>query len=386
MAEKTTKTVKTVTIENRGGFHDDSFFKDSWDSWDNAMKDVVQKWDKDAPSAANRNAANTTTRTTTTSTVSNLPSTETRNVYRQIRSSNVTSDDSQAVSCTEEDDRFQMVIDVKDFKPEGINVKVVDDKIVVEGKIEKKEGNSVSTQQFVRRFMLPPNVDFAKITSALSKDGVLKINAPKQPNARPSLTSSTTTTRSSISSPSNPQNTREVTTFTTTVPDRRGLTSSQKKEEWSTSFDEMVEKSQREMQEMMNRHTIHTSVEPPSPVALQQSSSIPSSSIVVAPPRGVLTSKDVIRKGDTVTEREEKRWEDKPAPGVTRQHHAVTEVSKLKGPDGTVLGNQERRKQESEAGGEHEEILPDGTKRKTFTKSYETRQVFTSSSNHPKAL
>ena len=72
-----------------------------------------------------------------------------------------------------------MVIDVKDFKPEDINVKVVDDKIVVEGKIEKKEGNSVSTQQFVRRFLLPPNVDFAKISSALSKDGVLKINAPK---------------------------------------------------------------------------------------------------------------------------------------------------------------------------------------------------------------
>ena len=206
-----------------------------------------------------------------------------------------------------------------------------------------------------------------------------------QPGSRPSLTSSTTTTtRSSLSAPSNPQNPREITTFTTTVPDRRGMTS-QKKDEWSSSFDEMVEKSQREMQEMMNRHTIHTSVEPPSPVVLQNSVT-PSSSLVVAPPKGVLTSKDVIRKGDTVTEREEKRWEDKPAPGITRQHHAVTEVSKLKGPDGTVLGNQERRKQESEAGGEHEEILPDGTKRKTFTKSYETRQVFTSSSSHPKAL
>lgn len=178
MSESTTKSTKTVTVEKRGGFHDDTFFKDSWDSWDQAMKDVVQRWDTDVPSGLS-NTSNTTRRTTTTTT--EAAPVETRNIYRQIRSSNVTSDDSQAVSCTEEDDKFKMVIDVKDFKPEHINVKVVDDKIVVEGKIEKKEGTSVSTQQFVRRFMLPPNVDFGKISSALSKDGVLKINAPKTP-------------------------------------------------------------------------------------------------------------------------------------------------------------------------------------------------------------
>lgn len=72
-----------------------------------------------------------------------------------------------------------MMIDVKDFKPEDINVKVVDDTVVVEGKIEKKEGNAVSTQMFTRRFMLPSIVDFNGISSALSRDGVLTINAPK---------------------------------------------------------------------------------------------------------------------------------------------------------------------------------------------------------------
>ena len=44
-----------------------------------------------------------------------------------------------------------MVMDVKDFMPEDISVKAVDDTIVVEGKIEKKEGNAVTTQKFVRR-------------------------------------------------------------------------------------------------------------------------------------------------------------------------------------------------------------------------------------------
>ena len=209
-----------------------------------------------------------------------------------------------------------------------------------------------------------------------------------QASARPALTT-TTTTRTTLAStprtqtlPSSPNNTtREVTTFTTSVPDKRGIVSTQK-EDWSSSFDEMVEKSQREMQEMMNRHTLHTDVETPAPAY----GTPPSSSIVVAPATGVLTNRDVIRKGDTVTEREEKRWEDAPAPGVKRQHHSVSEVSTLRGHDGSALGNQERRKQESESSGGHEEILPDGTKRKVFTKNYETRQVFTSSSAHPKAL
>jgi len=111
------------------------------------------------------------------------------------------------------------------------------------------------------------------------------------------------------------------------------------------------------------------------------------------PPKGTImskknatSSKDVIRKGDAVTERETKRWEDSPAPGVQRHNHVVSESTQLKGHDGSTIGTQERRKQESEAAGGHEEILPDGTKRKVFTKSYETKQVFTSSSSHPKAL
>lgn len=72
-----------------------------------------------------------------------------------------------------------MMIDVKDYKPGDINVKTVDDTVVVEGKIEQKEGNSIKTQVFTRRFMLPPSVNMNAVSSALSRDGVLTINAPK---------------------------------------------------------------------------------------------------------------------------------------------------------------------------------------------------------------
>ena len=75
---------------------------------------------------------------------------------------------------------LQIVVDVKDFKPEDISVKTVDDTVVMEGKIEKREGNSISTQKFVRRFLLPPGINLNRVSSALSRDGVLTITAPKQ--------------------------------------------------------------------------------------------------------------------------------------------------------------------------------------------------------------
>lgn len=165
-----TKTTRTVTVEKKGMFDDDPFFKDSLEEWDKAMKTVVDKWPADSSTSKST--------TTTTTTTSSRP-VETRNVYRQIRSSNVTSDDSQAVSCTEENDKYKMMIDVKDYKPGDITVKTVDDTVVVEGKIEQKEGNSIKTQIFTRRFMLPPTVNLNAVTSALSRDGVLTISAPK---------------------------------------------------------------------------------------------------------------------------------------------------------------------------------------------------------------
>ena len=94
-----TKTTKTVSVEHRGMFGDDPFFKDSLDEWDKAMKNVVDRW---PDSGSNK------TTTTTTTTTSSKPVAETRNTYRQIRSSNVTSDDSQAVSCTEENDKYKV--------------------------------------------------------------------------------------------------------------------------------------------------------------------------------------------------------------------------------------------------------------------------------------
>jgi len=148
----------------------------------------------------------------------------------------------------------------------------------------------------------------------------------------------------------------------------------------------MVKKAQKDMEKMMGGKSVGVfrAVETARPQVM--TGPPPKGTILKKNNNHVTTSKDVIRRDGAVTERETQRWEDSPAPGVRRHHHVVSESTKLKGHDGATVGSQERRQQESEASGGHEEILPDGTKRKVFTKSYETRQVFTSSSSHPKAL
>ncbi|XP_042222040.1 heat shock protein 67B1-like [Homarus americanus] len=393
-----TKTTKTVTVQKRGTFGDDPFFKDSWQEWDQAMKNVVDRWE------------NTGTGTTTTTTTTSQP--ETRSVYRQIRSSNVTSDDSQAVSCTEEDNKYKMMIDVKDFKPEDINVKIVDDTVVVEGKIEKKEGNAVSTQMFTRRFMLPPSVELNAVSSALSRDGVLTVNAPKLANQVTSgqrsipITggqkngSTTFTTRTAVPDNDNGSDRRYLSHTplhadekthdargTTHTPLNTEVVEHSSRDHW-TSFNEMVEKSQREMEDMMRRHSVKSGMDQPtSPPSISTTVDISTpSSALVRPPAGVSTSRDVITSGKNVTERQEQRWEDKPAPGVTRTNRVLSENTNLKGADGSVVGNKKRNEQESHAEGSNEEVLPDGTKKRTFTKNYETRKVYSFNTSDPKAL
>lgn len=390
-----TKTTKTVTVQKRSGaFNDDPFFKDSWEEWDNAMKDVVNRWDK-----TGSNNSNSTTTTTKTTTSSSAARPDTRNVYRQIRSSNIASDDSQAVSCTEEDDKYKMMIDVKDFKPENINVKVVDDTVVVEGKIEKKEGNAVSTQMFTRRFMLPPTVNLNRVSSALTRDGVLTINAPKtevtpgigsrrvaitnegRPGSRgnlggsgPSFAAGAPTNRRHGDDKRYLQHTPIGGENPSSVAVRDGSSG----DHWD-SFNVMVENSQREMEDMMRRHSVQSN----NSTSLEVSA--PPSSLT-RPPAGVVTTRDVSTRGNAVTERQEKHWDDAPAPGVHRTNHMLNEKTEIKGADGSVVGNKKRSEQESRAEGSNEEILPDGTKRKTFTKNYETRKVFSYNSSDPKAV
>lgn len=77
--------------------------------------------------------------------------------------------------------KFQVILDVKQFKPEEINVKVVDKCVVVEAKHEEQaDEHGWISRQFIRRYMIPEQCDIAEVKSSLSSDGVLTISAPKK--------------------------------------------------------------------------------------------------------------------------------------------------------------------------------------------------------------
>lgn len=78
-------------------------------------------------------------------------------------------------------DKFQVVLDVQQFDPSEIDVKVVDKCVVVTAKHEeKRDEHGWISRQFVRKYLIPEQCDIDQVTSKLSSDGVLSITAPRK--------------------------------------------------------------------------------------------------------------------------------------------------------------------------------------------------------------
>ncbi|ODM92109.1 Alpha-crystallin B chain [Orchesella cincta] len=80
----------------------------------------------------------------------------------------------------EKKDRFEIKMDVQQFAPEELDVKMVENCLVVEGKHEEKQDeHGYISRHFVRRYKLPEDVKPETITCNLSSDGVLFMSAPR---------------------------------------------------------------------------------------------------------------------------------------------------------------------------------------------------------------
>nr|QDZ38466.1 small heat shock protein 22.2 [Lasioderma serricorne] len=99
--------------------------------------------------------------------------------YRPWTSAAATKDAGSTVKFDK--DKFEVDLDVAQFKPEEVTVKLTGDReITVEGKHEEKEDeHGYISRRFTRRYILPKGVDVEKVASSLSSDGVLKITAPR---------------------------------------------------------------------------------------------------------------------------------------------------------------------------------------------------------------
>ncbi|XP_037777334.1 uncharacterized protein LOC119574245 [Penaeus monodon] len=146
-----------LPITTRGLFFNDSFFQDSWNDFQKAVREVLARWGEQS------------------SLVDDLTS------YRNLRSRDLR-EDTQAVMSSEDEHQHKFVIDVQDFMDGGqINVKAVNDReLVVSGHTDKNEGGSKSTKRFLRRFVVPGDIQLDAVTSVVSSDGVLTISAPKK--------------------------------------------------------------------------------------------------------------------------------------------------------------------------------------------------------------
>uniref|UniRef100_A0A1B6GR70 SHSP domain-containing protein n=1 Tax=Cuerna arida TaxID=1464854 RepID=A0A1B6GR70_9HEMI len=89
--------------------------------------------------------------------------------------------DSGMSNIVNDKDNFKVSLDVQQFKPEELTVKVVDNYVVVEGKHEERsDEHGFVSRQFTRRYQLPENCDLQALQSSLSSDGVLQLTAPKK--------------------------------------------------------------------------------------------------------------------------------------------------------------------------------------------------------------
>nr|XP_034196468.1 protein lethal(2)essential for life-like [Osmia lignaria] len=114
-------------------------------------------------------------------------------------------------------DKFQVTLDVSQFAPEEINVKVVDQNIVIEAKHpEKEDEHGWVSRRFVRKYIVPSQCDINQVESHLSSDGILTITVPRkepvkskpvekiikiQYTGKPALTNSSETQQNDTSEP-----------------------------------------------------------------------------------------------------------------------------------------------------------------------------------------
>lgn len=92
---------------------------------------------------------------------------------------------------SDDKDAVRINLDVKQFKPDELSVKVVDGFVVVEGNHEERQDeHGFISRSFSRRYKLPEGVDQDTVSSSLSSDGVLIVTAPKKALPPPANTRS----------------------------------------------------------------------------------------------------------------------------------------------------------------------------------------------------
>jgi len=74
--------------------------------------------------------------------------------------------------------KFHLKFDMRQFKPEEIQVRTAGNQLTVSAKHDEKDPNKSLFREYNRSYVLPKDVQPDRLTSKLSTDGVLTIEAP----------------------------------------------------------------------------------------------------------------------------------------------------------------------------------------------------------------
>lgn len=74
--------------------------------------------------------------------------------------------------------QLKLQFDVRNFKPEELEIKTLDNKLMVHAKHQEESETSQVYQEFQRQFLLPEGIELDKMKSVLSPEGVLTVEAP----------------------------------------------------------------------------------------------------------------------------------------------------------------------------------------------------------------
>lgn len=74
--------------------------------------------------------------------------------------------------------RFKVRFDVSEFRPEEIQVKVQENKVIVYARHEERNLKTSVSREYSRQVDIPPNVDQDRLQCLLSRDGILTVEGP----------------------------------------------------------------------------------------------------------------------------------------------------------------------------------------------------------------
>lgn len=191
-----------VPINVRDPFWKDPFFSSTWDDFEKMRQDMMVK-SKDFWSKVDSDFANFDEQVRK----AHADMDRQMNVFRpQLPNWAIPNDlktdmmpfsksSNEVIQVKQDDKKFQVTLDVSDYKPEELKVTTVNNTLVIEGKHgEQREdhkdtsgssahGFSSVQKQFSRQWTLPPNVNPDEVVSNLSSDGILQVTAPTKGNA-----------------------------------------------------------------------------------------------------------------------------------------------------------------------------------------------------------